>query len=421
LFESLTIAMALPLLGSGMVTDLGTSADVTGSGGLAPAEANQPAERMVNAALTLASGVRLRSRRTTFSIIYAPRWSLEYPEIQDLGRPLLLHELRSRYDSNLSPRTNLNLNLDGSAGEVSYGDLRRIFDPGTGTIQARVVPLFRASLNLGLSHHLNRIHTLGTSWLVGYRGPLDDPNPDGSGGEDGSEVEDAFPTSYNVSGTVSDAIALSVRDQLTLNLRGGYLAGERTAAFGSSTPSELLAFGSDVGWSRTMSARSTMNLTAGAALSYSLDVHEVSLIPNLVFAHSTRWQIGRQVWTSSFTTGVNGFVDEVSATFRSQGMAGWSLNGEIGRDWSTGVEFHASTALDPDPIEPAQYESNISLALPTRYRVTLNSELSFGATAILRAPHILGTENLTSQGELTVYLGYRVHFGTSSEQGSWVF
>jgi hypothetical protein len=303
-------------------------------------------------------------------------------------------------------------------GEVSYGDLSRVFDPGTGAVRAEVVPLFFSTMNLGLSHDLSRRHTLNTTFVAGYRGPLDHR---GEGGLDEAELDGSFPTSYNFSGSVGDAYALTSRDRLSFDLRGGYLGSNDRGDTIETPGSDSVVFGSTMDWSRIISPSSTFGLTAGGGVNYAMELDEYSFIPNLVLSYVTRGRVGSQVWSSSLSGGLNGFLDEVAATFRAQGFASWNLSGQIGRRWSAGMSIYGATALDPEPLVPAQYESSLAVTLPFAYRVTDNSVVNFGLTGSMNAPHLLNVGELPSQGELTAYLGYRYHLGTGASRGSWLY
>lgn len=411
------LAVALPILGSGVTTDVAVASDVRSGGGLAPNEANEAAEPQAEGAVTVSSGLRIQSRSSVFMVSYSPRLYVELPEALELGRPLLLHQVRSSYATNLSPRTQFDSTLDGGAGELSYSDLSQVFDPSAGVVQGRVIPLLYGDLTLSLNHRASRRHTLGVSSTTGYRGPLEDAAFEG---DDEFVSETPLPKSFNTSVTLSDAYAVTSRDGLRFSLRGGYLTSDEQSIAESNVPRESMVLGSNVAWTRSLNAGSSFGLTTGVAFNYALDLERISMIPNLVATHTTRWRVGRQEWISMLSGGMNGFLDEVTATFRPQGFANWSLSGAIGRYWTTGVNLFGATSLDPEPQQPPQYESNVGLILPSTYRVSLNSILSFGVNGTIRGPHLLDTGALRAQGELTAYVGYRIHFGTDESQGSWL-
>lgn len=381
-------------------------------GGMRTVRADAPSEPQVDSTVGVSAGIRHRSKRTTWSLIYTPQIYVELPNTIDYGRPLYLHQLFGSYQSSLSQRSAVQIQLDGTLGELSYSSFRSVFQPGTTTSGAGVLPVFSSDGSINWSYRASRLHSLGVTASGGYRGSLED-SPEGSESE-------AFPTSYDAALVLSDGIALSTRDSLTISLRGGYLGSDRQPSEVTNLSEELVAIGSTVSWNRHLSSSSQLNVGVGGAATYGIDRQEFSFVPNLVITHVTNWQLGRQSWSSNLSTGANGFLDRGAATYRTQGFGSWSLSGTIGNDWSTGMSLYASTSLDPEPIQPPQYESTLSLSVPWYYQISLNSRLGFGASASLYAPHILEDEQLRPQGELTGYLSYRYAIGTDREHGQWL-
>jgi hypothetical protein len=107
-------------------------------------------------------------------------------------------------------------------------------------------------------------------------------------------------------------------------------------------------------------------------------------IPVGTINHETSWAASGRIWNSMLGSGVRGFIDEVSATYRPQAFILWSLGVTLDRDWRGGIDLSVSTSIDPQPIDPERYETFASMRLPIYYRFNRNTVLRFGVRGSLR-------------------------------------
>lgn len=437
------LPFVLPLL-SGQTTEFAVAGDAEAEAGSIPQSGTTAVQPGVQGVLALITGMRVLSERTTFLLNYEPQLLFQIPGTIVYGRPLFFNRIRSSYGTALDKRTALGVTLNAGGGEASYSSLQQVFDPGSGTVDASVSTIVYGDGQIGLDHRTSRLNSVGVAFAGGYRGPWK-ANEELAEGE--TPTAQQIPKSLNASLTLSDIYDFSLRDRGTASLRAGYLnrLEDDDEELDSDAPAatvnqinELVALGGTFAWSRTLSASSAMNYSAGMAFTYALDEPEdadrLGFVPNATAGYVNNWRTSRWVWNSSVSGGVRGFLDRVSATYRPQGFVNWSLNGAVGRDWRTGLSAFVSTSLSTEPLDPPQYESTFSLEAPTTYRVAHNATLRFGLRMRLRGPHLseLGdkeaedplddstTTQPTVQALIVGFVGFHYVLGSGESRGAWL-
>ncbi len=406
-----TILLVVPLLGDGTQIDVAAAVEAQTGAGVLPLLPDEPSTPALDSSLVFLSGMRTTSARTTFEISYRPRLVLQFPNLLDAVRPLLLHQVLLSYRSSLTERTAIETSIAGSAGEVSYIAQQQVFAPGSSPTE--LVPLVFGTVSSNLSHRTSRRNTVTAGLSSGYSAPL------GS-----SEVDTAvFPESFDAAATLSDAYSLTQRDQLEVTGTSQYFqVTQYNPDVTLALDLELSTFGASVTWTHRLSERTSVGLTSGGALTYTLGTGEMGFIPEGTFLHDTNWRAGQTGYSSTFNAGVRGFLDRLAGTYSPQGFVSWSLGAKIGRLWTTGVSAFASTSLASEPVVPPQYESFGSLEQLTAFRVSQNAQLRFGVRSSVRGPHLRAepAPSPTLQPEFLGFLGFRYGLGTDRQQGNWL-
>lgn len=405
------LAFVVPLLGSGVRTDVATGADLSARAGLIPQDASRMGEPGGDGGLTFFAGGRLLSVRTSLRLIYSPRFSVQVPGTIELGRPLVLHSLGAYYDTAIGRRTHFGLELRGSAGEISYSYFNQVATPGTSTVAPSTIPLLITTGSAELDHRTSARNRVSAELTAGYQ-----TQPEVLFGD--TEAR-SFPTSFYSDLTLADRYELTERDEISLYLHGGYISAEEEAGEQRGDVGDTTVFGGGLSLRRELSLRSELTLDGGGDLTYVSEDSALDFVPRIVVSHATNWRGEAQTWRLGSSGGVRGFLDRVSATYRSQGFASVELLGTFGRDWSSGVNFFGFTSLAPAPLSPPQLESAVSLTQSNGYRISPNLSLRFGASGSVRAPHRL-EEDLSSQAEVTGFFGLRYTEGTDRDRGAWL-
>jgi hypothetical protein len=195
--------------------------------------------------------------------------------------------------------------------------------------------------------------------------------------------------------------------------------GTLDVIFGEETRDQAASGGGLLTWRHTISPRTSLALAGGMNVNHFLEQERTVYSPAGSITHASTWEGKRQVWTSSLSGGVQNFLDRLNGAYESQVYASFSLNGQIGRDFSTGSELFASTVVSR-PTAVDDQGTFLRLSLPSTYRVTLNSDFLFGARFLVRAAHLRAVEPPPLELEVIGYIGYGVTFGMKEDQGSWL-
>jgi hypothetical protein len=406
-----TLLLIFPLLGDGARIDVAAAVDAQTGAGVLPLLPDEPSTFATDSALVLLSGLRASSERTTWELSYRPRFVLQVPNPSETVRPLLLHQLLSTYQSNLTNRTSLQISALASAGEVTYLAQQQVFSPGTAPAAGERVPLALGTLSTNLSHSTSERNRVSLGLSSGYSAPLDS-----------SEAAAlVFPESFDAGAALSDAYRVTPQDQFEFTSRAQYFNISQFD-LGLEQNIEISTWGGSVTWTHQASERTSVGITAGGAVAYSLLAQEVGFIPEGTLLHVTGWRADRTIFSSTLNGGVRGFLDRLAGTYNPQGFVAWNFNASIGRDWTTGMNAFASTSLAGQPVDPPQYETFGSLEQPTAYRISKNAQIRFGVRASVRSAYLWeeANEPLRPQPEAIGFVGFRYGLGTDQQEGAWL-
>lgn len=403
----LALPFVLPMMGTGTATDFGAGAETRAGGGLIPNQAASASDPAFESSLTLLSGMRIRSRRTQFSLRYQPRLYLLVPNAAGVDRPLLFHQGSSSYQTNLTRRLEFSLSARGGAGELSYNSLQLFFDPGTGALQQAVIPLAVVNGKSALAYRSTPRHTTTFSVGAGVRGPLEEQP------ETAPDDPARFQTSTNAQVELSHAYDVSKTDQVGLSSEAGFFASDRGE--------QLVLLGGSAFWSHQLEVSKSLMFTAGAQHSRSLEGGVAGgVVPTGSVTYGSAWHVAGHPWKSAVSFGVRGFFDQAFFVYRSQAFAQWSLDGQLNRAWSTGVDLFASAPLSEEPLTPPRRESFAGVRIPANYELNNHMTFLFGGRFMVRAPHPTAFDQMNSQIEAAGFVGLRYTIATDRTQGDWL-
>src|SRR5688572_26900151 len=98
--------------------------------GTAPTAAGQPTRAAFVFIATPEVGLRVRDRRrNAFTLGYAPRLLIRQPNYLGVNRPLVLHQLRALYLSQMTRKWSFGLGATANVGEVDYTANILVFAP----------------------------------------------------------------------------------------------------------------------------------------------------------------------------------------------------------------------------------------------------------------------------------------------------
>ncbi len=397
---SLLLAAFLPLLGNATRVDVAAGGELRVGGGRLPIAAQREPEFGSEATLTLQTGVRTASRRTQFLLTYMPRLYLRLPNVLGKRRPLVLHQLRTNYDSSVSRRLGVSVNFGGAVGEVSYSGLDLVFDPGTGAVDARIIPMAQLNGGAQLTYAVTRDHSTSLGVNGGYRAFL--------------EEADNLPllNSQNVSTSVRHSYGINPRQLLTGSLRFGYIATDLR---------DTNTLGSRLGLRHGFSERTWVTL--GAGVNYAWDPEETSLsraFPSADASYSTQWHGTNQVWNMNLSAGVDAFFDQTALEYRPQAFFNWATSTNVHQDINLALNLFATGPITSEPAGPRLLQTQAGMNLPVQIRLTRALSLQLGAQGNVRGPHPSEFSSGNFQEEIRIYIGLAYVTGTGPSRGNWL-
>src|SRR5688572_14919305 len=203
------LADILPL-GSGTRVDVGAGARAELNVGRVPVTSVNDSAPGTEETVVLRSGVRVISPTASLSLIYTPQYYLRLPDALGVGRPLLLHDGIFSWSARFSRRVSFGWIIRSSAGELPGSGLLTVFDPGTGTVAAAVVPVFRINSSLSLTALTGKRHTTSGALTASHNDSLG--------------AADAIQRSDNLGLQLTHTVGFSRRTSGGLSAQAGYVA-----------------------------------------------------------------------------------------------------------------------------------------------------------------------------------------------------
>lgn len=400
-FVGATLGFSLGILGPAPAVDVAVGARGETGVGFVPVSAAEPATFASQNTVDARVGLRLLSLRQTFVLRGGPRLLYLVPNVAELDRPLVYSQLDASYSLRVSRTVDLSAGATGGYGELSYASLAQSFFPGTGAVDARVVPLIAANATLGFGWRRTRLHSLGWS----FRGSLQDSN---------EETADSPPVipSFRTAGTELSSTHFPTSVD-TFSYRVGI------DAFVSERDGSFYATRGGMTWSREFAANSRLGTSLrGEWIRTSTDSANYFL-PSVEVDLQTEDGNSARTWTVRGSTGIRGFFDRLNFLYLPQAFTQASLEVRWNPDVRSLATLFASTSATAEPALPGIFETFIGLDLENRYRLSPSVDLLLGIRTALRGPHLtVFATNL--QGQALLFVGFDWSEGTDSDRGRFV-
>lgn len=431
------------------VVEAAAGADGEVAAGRAPVQLDGPEENSITLSLVPGAAIRLRSPTNQLSLAYTPRIFYRVPNVLEVSRPLVLHQVSLENAIEVSRQLSWGSSAQLSVGEIDYTASNLVFDPGSSAVRASVVDIVRAEGQTGLRYELSR--RLRWTWdlYAEYTTPLGDQTftvPPSETVEGVPLDQLAFlagtvPESAQVSTESSLSYAVSRADRLAFN-------GEVTYQWFPDT-GRFLLLSPDISWESQLSRRTQISLSAGVAYVITLETPLGEEVGDAL-GGTGGFQLGTVLYKArdlnvglAFGATLDWFFDPVAGT--SQPRAGVDVGSDIviGRDWqiTPNAAFYAvlrdatATLGEPDITTPGGTEAPVPTApqlvtpdatqlrgeIPFRYRLSNHSALTFGLRGSMRGRSIT-QENfrLDELVEFWAFVGFTLRFSTGNDYGGWL-
>lgn len=412
----LSLALALPLLGTLGSLELATGVEGDTSAGLMAVMPDRPSVPAMDATLTLLSGMRVISDGSNFTLAYRPRYYYQIPNVAGQSLPLFLHQLATSYQADWTKRASFRWAANGSLGAMSYASLLDTFPAGTAATitSSGFIPLGTASTNASFSYRTSQINNVSIGGNMDYRTLV--------GAEDANEQ--MFPTTFNVGLQLSDAVQLSARDLVVFNLASNFVLRDADDMLPGGTTvggrANNAIANASLSWGRDLSQRTTLTGAAGVAMGGLTAGASVSAFPTFSIGIRNSSNALNSRWVTDFMAGERGFLDPILGTFRPQGFLSYGLSGQHGRYWSSRTALEMALPLAQKPMRPMQYESGAGCSFALYYQLARGFSANASVQWRLRASHWKELDALQTQNQLTGGVGFRYTFGTDQTTGGWL-
>jgi hypothetical protein len=413
------------------VVEGAVGADTEVAAGRAPVEINGPERNSVSFTGTPAVGLRVTDETHTFTTTYAPRFYYRLPNVLDVNRPLVLHQVDLGYENLIDISTLWTTVAALDIGELDYTSASQIFDPQTSGLQQDVEQIARVSGDSTYRVTTSRRSTWQLSLQGEYTTPIntDDDEPAAPTEPVDPTLPPVAPATTTIlksaSGTVRPhyRYVVSRRDFITSELRLSYQW--------FSNGGEFVVVSPQLGWERRLSYRSTLVTSAGplyvVVLSAAPGADDDNFIggSGLLELRSTLSRGDGHELTGNLSGTVDWFFDPLAGTSDPRATVQASAVARFGRKWTLSPVVSFSTLLREESggaAAIARTDASVLRAdLPVRYDINDNLRFNFGLRSSFRGGR-LGTDDfsLTETYEAWAYVGLALAFGTSGERTSWI-
>lgn len=407
---NLWLALLLAIDPRASKVDVSGGAAIEARVGSAPVTPGEPSVLSFLSILTPNADLRVTSRRGGIWLLgYSPRVQLRLPNRISLKRPLLLHQLYTGYDVDLTRRWALGVNLGGSVGELDYTGVTTFLGDNAQTPAVDVTQFAIASADVRFAVRMAPRHSIGFGPRGNYRAPIS--SNDGANGQAGAvppQLTAEFPIIYTF-----DA---APRDGLDVTATPGVVDYD----------SEVTFFSTDgrLGWTRQMRPQLSGRLDAGvfgASVVRGGNTSKVfpvgaGTLNGRLYSRSSHWVDGQ------LGVGVLGFFDRVTSRVDPRAQLTASITTVIPPRWSAGVTVAGFTAITSEPRVVGMSMTELPETLlraqtPINYTINRFSSFEFGTVFSVRASHIASDNFAFSQFETWFYVAYRIAAGTARGRG----
>lgn len=409
-----------------------------------PTDPDQSSENSITFTLVPGAALRLRSQTNNLTLTYAPRIFYRAPNVLEVDRPLVLHQVTLEDAVELSRRLSWGSSASLSIGEIDYTASNLVFAPGTSAVRTSVADIVRAEGQTGIRYDVSR--RLRWTWDASaeYTTPLGDTGTSGLPAD--APLPDnlafgALPESAQVSTNSGLSYALNRADRVGVN-------GEVTYQWFPDT-GRFLLFSPDVTWESQLDRRTSIALSAGIAYVVALET-QGGIEQENAFGGTGGFQLASvfqktraMTVTGAFNTSLDWFFDPVAGTSQPRAGADVGVDVQIRRKWqiSPNVSFYAvlrdrAQALGEPPIETPDgttapvvtglqgidYDSTqLRAEVPFRYSLSDEVLLTFGVRGSMRGNSITDDDfELDRLVEIWAFAGLTVRFSSGRDYGSWL-
>jgi hypothetical protein len=390
---------------------------------LSPGEAPVP-----SIASTITPMVRLavrdRVRSGAFSLGYAPRVLVRWPNIAGIRRPLLLHQFDTAYGARMTSRWDFAGRASASVGELDYTAARLVFGDGQGALpQTELVQYLQTRAGMTFSGRLTRRHQFGVSVDGGYGTPLGTQT---STSDDPAMLVPSLPRSTSTSLAVLLGYRLTARDTLTTSLGGTFVDFDTR---GSQTTQSL-----QTRWDRQLTRRLGSRVGGGVYSVQVLRRPTTGLTPTdtaPVLPTANAGLDGRLVERARFRLSADvsassqAYLDQITGEVLPQAGGTFGLTAYFPPRWTAAAtaSFYTLATLQPrdfggTPIDPnTSNETVVNARTPVSYRVDERLAFEFGTIVSARAPHVRTPGFAFRQLETWLYFAVRFQVTTAHTGG----
>jgi len=402
----LSISLLLDVLpvGSGTRVDLAAGARAEVNVGRLPVASTQVSSTGTEETIVLRSGLRVISPTSSLILAYTPQYYLRVPDVLGIGRPLLLHDGRLVYSARLTPRLSLDWTFRSAAGELSNSRLTTVFDPGTGTLDSRVVPIVSLATRFAMNALTGRRHRSSLAIIASHN---DSIGPDS-----------AFERSDNARLQLSHTLTLSRRSAAGVSGEVGYVAQEGQL--------DSAIVGGQVFVDQRLGDESNLRVGVGINQGWALGGELTWPLPTLDVAYRTAFAATGQRWALNMGGGTRAFFDVTSAVYRPQGYVTAGLSGQIHQVWtvSSNLTFSADISGQEPTLEDGEQgtaqPTQFNFDVPVSYRIDTGFYLNFGLRVALNAPPLWSFDTGTFQDQFSFFAALEWRTSNERTRGGWL-
>jgi hypothetical protein len=434
-------------LSSAGIVEAAAGVDGEVAAGRAPVDPTIPDQRSENSiTFTLVPGaaLRLRSQTNNLTLTYAPRIFYRAPNVLEVDRPLVLHQVTLEDAVALSRRLNWGSSASLSIGEIDYTASSLVFAPGTSAVRTSVADIVRAEGRTGIVYDVTRRLRWSLDASGEYTTPIGDTGTTGVPADSplpGNLALGALPESAQVSTESSLSYALNRADRIGV-------AGEVTYQWFPDT-GRFLLFSPDVTWESQLNRRTSVAVSAGIAYVVALET-QGGINQENAFGGTGSFQLANvfektraMTVTGAFNASLDWFFDPVAGTSQPRAGMDVGVDIQIRREWqiSPNVSFYAvlrdrgntigepaietpdgTTAPVVTDVQGIDYDSTqLRAEVPFRYSLSNNVLLTFGARGSLRGNSLIDDDfKLDRLVEIWAFAGLTVRFSSGRDYGSWL-
>lgn len=425
-----------------MVDPRASKVDISGGvtaevrGGRAPTDPSRDPEPSFLAILNPNIDLQIISRRVgTWSIGYAPRMQVRFPNRSGLDRPLFLHEIYTRFQSGVTRRFSISADVRADLGELDYAALQLAVGDG----QANLPPVQVSSYAVVVGD-LTFTGLLSPTWTL-----IVAPH-----GEYRAPIGDTRAASNEAGGLIPDLsradLPILARTQLTA--RDGLEFGVTPTLVDYDGETTFVSGNGIVAWDRRLLSRLVGRIDAGIFMSYvlrsAIDDGDATTDPDnpdpdqaVVVDEGPTFEVfpvgnvslnGRMFENSRWSlegtvaVGVQGFFDRVTETVEPRANLLVGLTAELPPRWSFGIN---GTMYTPATANARVFgtgvtaynppESVIQAQTPIVYSIDDFTRIEFGTILSVRSTHFRASDFRFSQLETWLYVAAR--WGRSTARG----